>query len=97
MLTLEDVKKAISVTHNDDDAFILTLIESAAMECATTRYGTVPDYSLEGAVPDPLTVPVLARGICFMVRADYEADPLDRQKLKLAATDLWLYDSGWTL
>lgn len=96
-LTLDDVKAAIAVTHNENDSFILTLMESAAMECALTRYGTIPDYSVEGAVPDPLTVPILARGICLMVRADYEADPLDREKLKVAAIDLWLSDSGRTL
>lgn len=97
MLTLEDVKAAISVTHDDDNALILRLIDSAARECAKHVYGTVPDYTAVNAVADPLTVPELANGIVLMVRADYEADPADREKYLAAARGLWLSDSGWTL
>lgn len=97
-LTLEDVKAAISVTHNDDDALILRLMESAARECALTVYGIVPDYEAVDAVADdPLTVPNLANGIVLMVRADYEADPIDREKYLAAAKGCWLAGSGWTL
>lgn len=97
MLTLEDVKAAISVTHDDDNTLILRLMDSAARECALTVYGTVPDYTAENAVADPLTVPNLAQGIVLMVRADYEADPADREKHLVAARSLWLAGSGWTL
>jgi hypothetical protein len=97
-LTLEDVKAAISVTHNDDDDLILRLMESAARECAYTKYGIVPDYDAEDAVADdPLTLPECAQGIILMVRADYEADPADREKYLAAAKSLWLAGSGWTL
>jgi hypothetical protein len=96
-LTLEEVKAAISVTHNDDDDLILRLMESAARECALVKYGTVPDYEAADAVDDPLTVPELAQGIILMVRADYEADPADREKYLAAAKSLWLAGSGWTL
>ena len=97
-LTLSDVKAAISVTHNDDDALILRLMQSAARECALTRYGIVPDYEAVDAVADdPLTVPELAQGIVLMVRADYEADPAEREKYLTSARGLWLAESGWSL
>ena len=98
MLTLEDVKAAISVTHNDDDALILRLMDSAARECALTVYGIVPDYlAVDAVADDPLTVPNLAQGIVLMVRADYEADPAEREKYLQSARSLWLAGSGWTL
>ena len=96
-ITLEEVKATISVTHNDDDALILRLMESAARECALTIYGTVPDYTAVDAVDDPLTVPELANGIVLMVRADSEADPIDSEKYLSAAKSCWLAGSGWTL
>lgn len=97
MLTLEDVKAAISVTHNDDDALILRLMQSAANECALTKYGTIPDYTAVDAVDDPMSVPELAQGIVLMVRADYEADPAEREKYLISARGLWLAGSGWSL
>lgn len=96
-LTLAEVKAAISVTHSDDDALIQRLMNSAARECALTIYGTVPDYTAANAVADPLTVSNLAQGIVLMVRADYEADPIDREKHLAAAKSCWLAGSGWTL
>jgi hypothetical protein len=97
MLTLEDVKAALAITHNDDNPLILRLMESAARECAKHVYGTVPDYSAADAVADPLTVPEYANGIILMVRADYEGDPADREKYLVSARSLWLAGSGWTL
>lgn len=96
-LTLAEVKAAISVTHGDDDALIQRLMNSAARECALVKYGEVPDYSAVDAVDDPLTVPELAQGIILMVRADYEADPAEREKYLASAKSLWLAGSGWTL
>lgn len=94
-ITLADVKAAISVTHDDDDLLITRLMQSASRECANHIYGTVPVYS--DTVPDPLTVPELANGIILMVRADYEADPADRDKYLEAAKSCWLSSSGWNL
>lgn len=96
-LTLSDVKAAISVTHNDDDALILRLMESASRECALNVYGSVPDYTAVDAVADPLTVPELANGIILMVRADYESDPAERDKYLASAKSVWLAGSGWSL
>lgn len=96
-LTLDDVKKALAVTHSEDDSLIQRLLDSSARECAKHVYGQVPDYSLSGAVSDPLTVPEYANGIVLMVRADYEADPIDRDKYLEAAKGCWHSGAGWTL
>ena len=97
ILTLAEVKAAISVTHNEDDSLILRLIDSASRECAKHIYGLVPDYTVTGAVADPLTIPEYANGIILMVRADYEADPADREKYLEAAKGCWFAGVGWTL
>ena len=70
-LTVEDVKRAISITHSDDDALLLRLMDSAARECAKVVYGSVPDYTAVGAVADPLTVPEYANGMILVIRGDY--------------------------
>ena len=98
MLTLEDVKAAISVTHDDDNMLILRLMDSAARECALTIYGTVPDYTAIGAVADPQTVQMLKQGIILMVQSDYEGDPTKRNEYLTVAKALWNpYRTIWGL
>jgi hypothetical protein len=104
-VTLTQVKQALRQTHNDDDDLLERLIESAEQEClrflGRTELPTLPveypemssDGSLEDEeVPssgDPVAADVV-NGIILMVQADYDGDPLMRDKLRSAAESLWM-------
>lgn len=98
MTILSDVKASLRVGHTDDDALLTALITSASQECAQYIYGQIPDYTAQGAVADPQTVPMLKQGIILMVQAYYEGDPAKRGEYLATAKSLWNpYRTSWGL
>ena len=104
-VTLEQVKNTLRQTHDDDDDLLTRLIASAEQEClrflGRTELPTLPveypEISSDGSlideeVPssgDPVAADVV-NGIILMVQADYDGDPLLRDKLRSAAEALWM-------
>lgn len=82
-VTLQEVKDALRQTHDEDDDLLERLIASAESECL--RYLATEELPLEGSNP----APDVANGIILMVQADYDGDPLNREKLREAAQALW--------
>ena len=52
MLTLEEVKRHCRIDHNDEDALLLALIDTAIAACAD--YLNMPAADLVVAVPAPI-------------------------------------------
>ena len=52
MLTLEEVKRHCRIDHNDEDALLLALIDTATAACAD--YLNMPAADLVVAVPAPV-------------------------------------------
>ena len=104
-VTLIEVKEALRATHNDDDNLLTRLIDSAEQEClrflGRTELPTLPvEYPVvdvngnlvDEQVPsgiDPVAADVV-NGIILMVQADYDGDPLVRDKLRTGAEALWM-------
>lgn len=104
-VTLQQVKETLRQTHSDDDNLLTRLIASAESEClrflGRTELPTLPveypEVSSDGAlvseeIPssgDPVA-PDVVNGIILMVQADYDGDPLQREKLRTAAEALWM-------
>jgi hypothetical protein len=85
MAVLDDIKETLRVTHNEDDALLSRLIASATMEY--TRFIGAEITSDMGSI----TVEEDAfNGIVLMIQADYDGDPLMRDKLRAAAESLWM-------
>jgi hypothetical protein len=85
MAALDDVKATLRVTHSEDDALLARLLASATVEY--TRFIGVEITS------DIETITVTEdafNGIVLMVQADYDGDPLMREKLRSAAEALWM-------
>ncbi len=103
-VTLEQVKKTLRQTHDADDDLLLRLIASAEQEAlrylGRTQLPTLPveypEVSSDGSlideeIPssgDPVAQDVV-NGIILMVQADYDGDPMNRDKLREAAQNLW--------
>jgi len=83
MLDLTIVKAALRVTHNSDDDEIERLIASATREYL--------EFSGEDEISSDMFEgrETVATGVILMVQADYDADPLDREKYRDAAKHLW--------
>ena len=104
-VTLTQVKQTLRQTHDDDDDLLERLIESAEQEClrflGRTELPTLPveypEVSSDGSLideevassEDPVAADVV-NGIILMVQADYDGDPLMRDKLRQAAEALWM-------
>jgi len=78
MITLDQVKEALRVTHDEDDDNLDRLTAAAQTECR--RFIGVQ------VLPDE---PDLDQGVVLMVSAGYEADPTEREKYRMAAESLW--------
>lgn len=104
-VTLTQVKAALRQTHSDDDALLTRLIASAESEClrflGRTELPTLPleypEVSSDGSLVDEEipssgdpVAPDVVNGIILMVQADYDGDPLMRDKLREAAEALWM-------
>jgi uncharacterized phage protein (predicted DNA packaging) len=83
IVTLEQVKQTLRQTHDEDDDLLQRLIDSAESECL--RYLATEELP----IVDDLLAPDVANGIILMVQADYDGDPLNREKLREAAQSLW--------
>ena len=88
MSLLNDVKNALRQTHNDDDDLLYRQIQSACYECVSFLNLTVES---DQEVTDIILglPPSVINGVILIVQADYEGNPLDREKLRRAAESLW--------
>ena len=93
MTALADVKAALRVTHDEDDAQITRLIGSALREClAFLDNGTLP--AVPGAAADVDIPEDVFQAVVLMVSADYDASPEKRTAYRAAAEQLlWPYKS----
>lgn len=96
MAALDDVKAALRVTHSLDDALLTRLISSATREYFAfvdpDQLPVGPEIESSSDSPDgEAFVPEDAfNGIVLMVQADYDASPLDRERIRQAAERLWM-------
>ena len=93
MTALTDVKAALRVTHDDDDALLSRLIGSAMREClAFMDNGTLP--AVPGAAADVEIPEDVFQAVVLMVSADYDVSPEKRTVYRAAAEQLlWPYRS----
>lgn len=93
MTALADVKAALRVTHDEDDALLTRLIGSAMREClAFIDDGTLP--AVPGASVDVEIPEDVFQAVVLMVSADYDASPEKRTAYRAAAEQLlWPYRS----
>jgi len=88
MSILADVKKALRQTHDEDDDLLTRQIQSASYECVSFLNLTLESdqEAIDALVELP---PSVMNGVILMVQADYEGNPLDREKLRRTAEALW--------
>lgn len=84
MSILTDVKDALRITHDSDDGMLERLILSATQEYVQFTGVETSSDDEEIEVPEDVI-----NGVILMVQADYDADPLDREKYRDAAKHLW--------
>lgn len=77
MLTLEQIKKLIRVSSDEDDELLTLRLNMAKAEC--TRYLN------ESICPD---IPEVWSAITLLIQADYEGDPLRREDYRCCAEQL---------
>lgn len=91
MINLVDVKKALRITHDEDDAMLTRVIGSALREAlAFMDMDKLPvEADSDGNYGDVDIPEDVFSGIILMVQADYDGDPKDRQAYRDAAEQLW--------
>lgn len=82
MAALDDVKAALRVSGTDHDALLTRLIASGLAEFNNYSGGT-PVASADSLPSDAFN------GLVLMIRADFDADPIERMKYLEAARNLW--------
>lgn len=91
---LADVKRALRVIHDADDALLSRLIESATREClAFLDRDDLPvmDIGVESSSEETATITQdIFQGIVYTVQADYEGKIEDRHKYREAAETIWM-------
>ena len=80
-MTLQEVKDALRVSGNADDALLTRLLNSATAECL--RFTGLD--ALDSNTEDDLW-----NGILVMIHADYDADLKERNEYRRAAETLWM-------
>ena len=85
MAMLDDVKAALRITHNEDDAYLSDLIIRATREYVSFILGVPPDDMSTVNVPQDAV-----GGIILMIQADYDGDPVKRPEYRKAAEALWM-------
>ena len=98
MINLQDVKRALRVTHDEDDELLVRLIGSAVREClAFLDAGALPGVADSDGNLQEVDMPEdVFNGVVLMVSADYEGDPLKREAHRAAAEQLWMpYRAGF--
>ena len=77
MLTLEEVKRHCRIDHNDEDALLLALIDTAIAACAD--YLNMPAADLVVAVPAPVkSAALLLIGTLYEQRESVGERPYNR-------------------
>lgn len=89
MAVLDDVKKSLRVTHNDDDEEISRLISSATRECLKFIDGVQLDNEIVSSEQVVYLCDDLFNGVIVMVKADYDGDLTKRHEYRAAAESLW--------
>jgi len=104
-ITLDQVKRALRVTHDHDDEDLERRLRSAEQECLRyinrTELPTLPyDYPVDTDCPSDVVsedvpssedpvAPDVVEGIILMVQAGYEGDPQARDAYRKGAESLW--------
>lgn len=78
MITLTELKAALRISHNDEDAELQRKLDAATCECM--RFLNTNLIPLEQDV---------INGIVLIVQADYEGEPLRRDEYRANAQSLW--------
>ena len=86
MSFLSDVKNALRVTQDDDDALLKRLIDSACAECVAYLNLDNTQDPQDLVFEQPASV---FNGVVLMVQADYDGDPEKRDAYRQAALNLW--------
>jgi hypothetical protein len=90
-VSLLAVKQALRQTHDEDDDLLARLIQSAERECRNfLGMDALPMVPDEDNPSINVLPPDIENGIILMVQADYDGDPLMRDKLRAAAEALWM-------
>jgi len=85
-MTLDDVKKALRVSGDQDDELLTRLLAAARAECLNF---------INRDTLDDITGADLWQGVMLMIHADYDGDPTERAKYRRAAEALWMpYRTG---
>lgn len=94
MSALDDIKAALRVTHNSDDAMLLRLAQSASYEALNfLDTGVLSSSGFDGfssstTIDDLIVPPDHFQAVVLLVSADYDAPPDKRTMYRAAAEQL---------
>jgi hypothetical protein len=94
-IELADVKAALRVVHNFDDALLTRLIDAAVRECLAFLNSEVLPESSSSSEAEVFIPEDVFQGIVRIVQAEYEGDITLRDKYRHAAEVMWFpYRTG---